>query len=241
MPRPYLYYMGQPPAAAPARQLVIPRGMPSDPANFARFRTQMRERPEDIWQPLYDRVNFLAAGQFEVAWFANPLGSSVTLIQAGASVTKIKTFRDTNLPNQGVLPAKAFQIHGFALHYVPVQQAVGAVATASIVDDIARLMNGGFLEVRLIDKPYLFLPLHRIPDPGSIRAFMATTATATTIVAPAGPGTGSPRDIWWITPPLTIDPYQNFVARGQFDGSPAIGQTNDMALFLEGFTRRPGQ
>lgn len=139
------------------------------------------------------------------------------------------------------MPAKAFQIHGFSNHYVPVQTAVAVAATAGITGDIQTLMNGGFLEVRLIDKPYLFLPLYRLPDPGAIRAFMATTATATTIVAAAGPGTGSPRDIWWITPPLTIDPYQNFTVRMQFDGSPAVGQAYDLAPHLEGFTRRPGQ
>jgi hypothetical protein len=38
-----------PPGAVAVRpQLVAPRGgLPRDPANFARFRTQMRERPED--------------------------------------------------------------------------------------------------------------------------------------------------------------------------------------------------
>jgi hypothetical protein len=224
------------------RQLVSPRGMPRDPAQFARYRTQMRERPEDIWQSLFDRVNYPAAGVAgDVSFFAVPLGGAATLIQAGAAVSKTKSFRDTNLPNQGVLPAKAFQIHGFSLHYVPLQQAVGAAATPSIFDDIQRLMNGGFFEIRLIDKPYLVLPLWKVPDPGAIRAMAATTATATTIISAAGPGTGSPRDIYWITPPLTIDPYQNFFLRTSFDGAPAIGQTNDMAFALEGFTRRPGQ
>ncbi len=229
------------------RQLVVPRGMPRDPAQFARYRTQMRERPEDIWQALYDRVNYPVGGVAgDLNFFATPLGGSVTLILksgagAAAAVNKSKSFRDTNLPNQGVLPAKAFQIHGFSLHYIALQQAVGGAQTPSIVDDTTILMNGGFIEVRLIDKPYFVLPLVRIPDPGTLRAMAATTATATTMVSSAGPGTGSPRDIYWITPPLTIDPYQNFTVRASWDGAPAIGQTNDLQLFLEGFTRRPGQ
>ena len=225
------------------RQLVVPRGMPRDPAQFARYRTQMRERPEDIWQCLYDRVQYPAAGVAgDLSFFATPLGGTASLIQAGVVVAaKSKSFRDTNLPNQGVLPAKAFQIHGFSLHYIPLQQAVAAALTPTIVDDVARLVNGGFIEVRLIDKPYIVLPLNRVPDPGSLRGTLATTATATTMVSAAGPGTGSPRDIYWITPPLTLDPYQNFFVRASWDGAPLINQANDLQLFLEGFTRRPGQ
>jgi len=225
------------------RQLVVPRGLPRDPAQFARYRTQMRERPEDIWQCLYDRVQYAAAGVAgDISFFAVPLGGTASLIQAGAIVAaKGKSFRDTNLPNQGVLPAKAFQIHGFSLHYIALQQAVAAALTPTIVDDVARLMNGGFMEVRLIDKPYIVLPLSRIPDPGALRGMVATTATATTMISATGPGTGSPRDIYWITPPLTIDPYQNFFVRSSYDGAPALNQTFDEQLFMEGFTRRPGQ
>ncbi len=224
----------------PGRQLMVPRGMPTDPAQFARYRTQMRERPEDYWNPLYDRVNYPAAGTGELTFFSVPLGGSATLIRAGVAASVNKTLRDTNLRTAGVQPTKAFQIHGFSIHYIPLQQAIGAAATPSIMDDIQRLMNGGFLEVKLIDKPYLEIPLSKIPDSGSLRGAVATTATATTMVGAAGPGTGSPRDIYWIKPPLTIDPYQNFAVRLAFDGTVALVQTFDVQFFLEGFSRRPG-
>src|SRR5260370_330109 len=106
------------------RQLVTPRGMPRDPAQFARYRTQMRERPEDIWQALYDRVNYPAAGVAgDLGFFATPLGGSTTLIlktgaRAAAALTKSKSFPDTNLPKQGGLPANAFPIHGFSAPYI---------------------------------------------------------------------------------------------------------------------------
>src|SRR5574341_25959 len=214
---------------------------PRDPARFSQYPTQMREQPEDLWQPVYDRVNYPAAGIGELAFFSVPLGGQATLIRAGAAAAVNKTRRDTNLEQQGVIPTKAFQVHGFSLTIVPVQQAVGVAATAGIVDDVQRILYGGFLEFRLVDKPYLYLPLHKIPSTGAIRGAAATTAAATTIVSAPGGGPGAPRDIYWIGVPLTIDPYQNFSARMQFDGVVAVGQTYDLQLFLEGYMRRPGQ
>ena len=212
-----------------------------DPMALAQFRTQMREQPEDIYQPFYDRVNFPAAGAFEIAFFATPVGGSATLIRAGATGTFTKTRRDTNLEQQGVVPTKALQVHGFSVSYVPVQQAVGAAATGSIPDDVQRLMYGAFLELRLIDKPYFYLPNVLLPSTGVLRGMASTTLTASTIVAAPGSGSGNPRDCFWTGVPLTIDPYQNFSARMQFDGSPPTGQTYDIYLFMHCYVRRPGQ
>lgn len=220
--------------------VVTPRP-PADPANFAKFRTQMREQPEDIWQPVYDRVNYPAAGSGELAFFSVPLGGSATLIRAGAAATVNKTRRDTNLEQQGVIPTKAFQVHGFSLTLIPLQQAIAGAATPSIHDDMTRILAGGFLEFRIVDKPYIYLPLHKIPATGTLRGSIATTATGTTMAGAGGSGTGAPRDIYWIGVPLTLDPYQNFSARVQFDGTVALVQTFDLQLFLEGYMRRPGQ
>jgi hypothetical protein len=147
-----------------------------------------------------------------------------------------KTRRDTNLEQQGVIPTKALQIHGFTISYIPLQQAVGVAATGSIPADTQILTYGGFLQLNLIDKPYFFLPNILIPSTGVL-----TTAAATTIASAPGSGSGNPRDAYWTGVPLTIDPYQNFSARMQFDGSPPIGQTNDIYLFMHCYVRRPGQ
>jgi hypothetical protein len=228
--------------------MMPPPAAPADPGQFAQYRTQMRESPEDIWQPVYDRKNYPAAGAFELIFFSIPVGGSDTLIRAGTAASVTKTRRDTNLEQQGVIPTKAFKIHGFSLCFVPVQQAVSATAlggtgsTPSIIDDMQRLMYGGFLEFRIVDKPYLYLPLHKIPATGILRGVAAFAATgALSAVSAGGPGTGAPRDIYWIGIPLVLDPYQNFSARLQFDGSPALNQTFDIQLFMEGYLRRPGQ
>lgn len=201
----------------------------------------MHEQPGDMWHPLYDRVNYPAAGANELIFFSTPVGGSATLIRAGFASTVSKTRRNTNMEQQGVIPTKAFKLHGFSLTFIPLQQAVGAANTANIFDDICRFAYGGLLEFRIVDKPYIFLPLYKIPATGVIRGSVATTATATTIIGGDGTGTGSPRDIYWISVPLVLDPYQNFSARMQFDRTVALTQTFDVQLFLEGLMRRPGQ
>ena len=225
-------------------QAMVPvaPGMPNDPGQFAAYRTQMRESPEDIFQPVYDRKNYPAAGTFEIIFFAIPAGGSDTLIRGGAAASVTKTRRDTNMEQQGAIPTKAFKIHGLSMTLIPLQQAVAGAATQSIVDDMQRLLFGGFLELRIVDKPYLYLPLHKIPATGIVRGSVGGAFTAgNAAVAAGGAGTGAPRDIYWLGVPLVLDPYQNFSARMQFDGSPALIQTFDIQLFLEGYMRRPGQ
>lgn len=229
------------------QQVMVPMGpqAPTDPGQFAKYRTQMRESPEDIWQPVYDRKNYPAAGTFELVYFSIPVGGTDTLIRAGAAAAVTKTRRDTNLEQQGVIPTKAFKIHGFSLCFIPVQQiasATGFAATPSILDDMMRLMYGGYMEFRIVDKPYLYLPLHKIPGTGVFRGAAFAAGTAPTVgISGGGPGTGAPRDIYWIGIPLVLDPYQNFSMRLQFDGSPALNQTFDIQVFMEGYLRRPGQ
>lgn len=226
--------MGQP--------MVVPSGAPVDPGQFAKYRTQMRESPEDIWQPIFDRKNYPSAGTFELIFFSLPVGASDTLIRAGVAASVTKTRRDTNLEQQGVIPTKAFKIHGFSMTLIPLQQAVAGAATQSIVDDVQRILFGGFLEFRIVDKPYLYLPLHKLPATGLVRTTAAGAFTAGNVaVAGGGAGTGAPRDIYWIGVPLVLDPYQNFSVRMQFDGSPALIQTFDIQIFMEGYLRRPGQ
>ncbi len=234
------------------QQVVVPMGpqAPQDPGQFAKYRTQMRESPEDIWQPIYDRKNYPAAGTFELVYFSIPVGGSDTLIRAGAAAAVTKSRRDTNLEQQGVIPTKAFKIHGFSLCFIPLQQAAsatgvsGTASTPSIMDDMMRLMYGGYMEFRIVDKPYLYLPLHKIPATGVLRgsAFASgIPAGGIAGVSAGGPGTGAPRDIYWIGIPLVLDPYQNFSMRLQFDGSPPLNMTWDIQVFLEGYLRRPGQ
>lgn len=214
---------------------------PRDPLQLAAMRTQMRESPEDIYQPQWDRVNYAAAGVATVAFFTIPKGQNATLIRAGAAATVTKTFRDTNLEQPGVVPSKALSVRGFSVSFVPLQQAIAGAATPSIPDDVQRLTYGGFLTLTLLDKPYLRLPLILLPSTGVLRGLAATTANATTMISAPGSGSGNPRDSFWTGVPLTIDPYQTFNAEMGFDGTVALTQTFDIYLFLHCYVRRPGQ
>lgn len=81
--------------------------MPSngnDPLKAQGFRTQRAELPEDLWQPLYDRVNYTAAGTSQLSFFSTVLGQSATLIRAGSASAVSKTKRDTNMENANVVP-----------------------------------------------------------------------------------------------------------------------------------------
>ncbi len=158
------------------------------------------------------------------------------MIRAGVAAAVIKTIRDTNLTQPGVVPSKAFEIHGISVDFIPLQQAVGVAATASIGDDTKRLIDGGVLTFQIVDKPYENLPL---PLVTKSRVSFSTTLNASTAVG--GIGGAGVEDYYWLRVPLVLEPYQNFSAWMQHDGSPPLVQTFDMLLTLHGFTRRPAQ
>ncbi len=77
----------------------------TDPLKAQGFRTQRAESPEDLWQPLYDRVNYPAIGATQLAFFSTPQGQVAPLILGiGAAANKVKTYRDTNMQNANVVP-----------------------------------------------------------------------------------------------------------------------------------------
>jgi len=224
-------------------QITTPASVPSAGTSgaFNLYRTQQPGNPEDLWQPIYDRVNYPAAGIFELSFFAIPLGQSATLITAGAAAAKAKTRRDTNLEQSGIIPDKQFLVQGISMTLIPLQQAVATAGTGSILDDQAKLIFGGFMEIYLGDKPYEVLGLDLLPGTGILRGAVATTtATPFVMASGGGSGSGSAADAYWLKIPLTIDPMQNFRVRMQWDGVVSLAQTFDIKLTLHGTMRRPG-
>ena len=61
-------------------------GVPSQ-----KYSTQRPFSPEDLSQPLYDRVRYVAAGSQELAFFAAQKGQTATLGLNGTSQAKAKT------------------------------------------------------------------------------------------------------------------------------------------------------
>lgn len=153
-----------------------------DPLNPQGFRTQRAESPEDLWQPLYDRVNYAAGGSSSLAFFATPRGQSATLITQGTAASKVKTSRDTNIDNSNVVPTKLYKFVGMSVGYVH-----SNLTLATNANDRAIIRDGAYVNFRIVDKDILFLPLIAIPEMNPVAA-VSSTATATSITAFASGG-----------------------------------------------------
>ena len=201
-----------------------------DPLNINSFKTQNFLSPEDLIQPLYDRGNFAAAGTSEIALFSLPMGSSATLIRAGATGTFTKTLRDTNLEVAGIVPGKEFLVSGMSIGFChTVEGAVGNPI------DREKVRSGGYLIFKTGDKPVFQCPLVYIPEvnPNQIAT---TTATTTTILgAVGGGGAGMVR----FGIPIALKSMQSFSVRMLFDGTIAIAAALDIYCFLHAAMRRP--
>lgn len=210
----------------------------SDPINAQRYATQRPYSPEDLAQPLYDRVNYPVGGVNQLRCFSQPLGTVVTLNQAGVvNAAKNKSYRDTNMDNAGVVPTKRYTFTGLSINYIPVQQVSTVANTATIGDDIMRLMNGGYVEFRIVDKPLLYVPLNLIPSSNPINSIATTVNASTTF------GTGAlaalPFPMFKFAIPITLNPYENFSFILNFDGIVTVVQSMDIQVVLHAFMRRP--
>ncbi|MEM0272937.1 MAG: hypothetical protein QW514_10390 [Thermoprotei archaeon] len=209
-----------------------------DPMKSQQYRTQRSELPEDLWQPLYDRVNYPAAGTNQVSFFAVPKGQSATLLSTftapatWTAASKSKTYRDTNIENANVVPTKLFKAVGISWG---VFHSVLNSATNAVDREVLR--QGGYFQFRIVDKDIIFLPLSLLPEVNPFVA-SATTATSTTINAYAGGG-GQNVPMYKFPIPITLNPYENFTALMVFDNSPAVNATLDIQCTLHAYMRRP--
>lgn len=222
------------------QQKKIPLGYPV-PRRMGVFDPSMATsiplRPEDLWQPIYDRMNYAAAGTTQIRFFSIPLGSSTTLITAGAAAAKNKTYRDTNWQTSGADLNRAYEAHGVGVIYVPLQQAVDGAASNDIIDDIAKLIYGGWLNIETNNNRKFQIPLCMIPSPAVLRASIATTATNTTMVA--GGGVSSSSDYFKLNVPLLLEPGQTIDITMNWDGTVSLTQTMDIYLVLAAYMRKP--
>lgn len=156
-----------------------------DPMKSQEYRTQRSELPEDLWQPLYDRANYAAAGTNQVAFFGVPKGQSATLLSTFVAATatwtaaaKSKTYRDTNIENSNVVPTKLFKTVGISwgMYHSVINAALNSV-------DREAVRGGGYLQFRIVDKDIIFLPLGLIPE---LNPIAATTQNAVNAYAGGG-------------------------------------------------------
>ena len=127
-----------------------------DPLNAKGYRTQRAESPEDLWQPLYDRANYAAAGASSLSFYSVPRGGSATLITAGSAAAKTKGYRDTNMDNANVVPAKLFKFIGVSIGFVHVDYTAATNANAAVLIIVSII---GFLSVVIISPSLLLYHL----------------------------------------------------------------------------------
>ncbi|MBT9168126.1 MAG: hypothetical protein DDT19_01471 [Syntrophomonadaceae bacterium] len=207
-----------------------------DPLRAQGFRTQRAELPEDLWQPLYDRVNYAATGTPELSFFSVVRGQSAPLIRAGVIGTFSKTFRDTNMENANVVPTKMFKFVGISLAYC--HQIEGDIANPA---DRDRIRSGGFLRFRIVDKDILILPLVTFPEvnPFAVGATSTTVTAATSSMLGAAGGGGSNVPMYKLPIPITLNPFENFAVTISLDGIVTTTRPVDVYCILQGFMRRP--
>lgn len=205
----------------------------ADPLKAQPYRTQRSELPEDLWQPLYDRMDYPAAGTNSLAFFSVPQGQSTTLIRAGATGTFAKTYRDTNMQNANVIPTKLFKFVGISLGFC--HEDEGEDANAS---DRDKIRSGGYLQFRIVDKDILFLPLVALPE---VNPFVTASSITATILGAAGGG-GANVPMYKLPINITLNPYENFNFNLFWDSGAApvtVTKAVDIYVILQGFMRRP--
>lgn len=210
----------------------------SDPLNANAYRTQRGESPEDLWQPLYDRVNITNGSDKAVtsqsAFFSTAKGQTANLI-VGTAVSSIsKSYRDTNMENSNVVPTKLFKFIGISLAYFHADRDNPGNA-----QDREAIRDGGYFHFRIVDKDILYLPISAIPEMNPAVA-VATTATATSIFGTAGGG-GANVSMYKLPIPITLKPYENFTVTLNFTTAATFTLANsmDIMMMLQGYMRRP--
>jgi len=208
-------------------------GAVQDPMRAQQYRTQRAEMPEDLWQPLYDRVNYPAAGTSALGFFSSSRGQTATLLStvtAGVwtAAAKVKTFRDTNIENSNVVPTKMFKVVGCSVGMLSANQNL-----TNVTRDREIIRGGSYLQFRIVDKDIIFLPLITIPEMNPV-----VSSTANSVNGTAGGG-GQNVPMYKFPIPITINPYENFTVQLNVDNSPPIDQTMDIYLMLHAYMRRP--
>lgn len=237
---------------------ALQQAMIGSPGSASPFATLMQDNWEIIRQPLYDRVQYPAAGTTNLSFFSNGLGSTTTLISAGVSGSRIKTLRDTNMQQSGVMSMKGYVILGITIGYIPLSVSPGSSGSSFTTTGAAynfeadkyAIATDSYLEIKFIDKPYWQSPVIFIPSPfesmGSKAIAAATTVTTnallSTITGPGGYGPGNMNNPALIDPPFLLMPNENFTVNMICNGT-ALSSSNPIDVYFGfiGYMLRPAQ
>lgn len=209
-----------------------------DPMRASQFSVVNAAKPEDLAQPLYDRVSCASTTvPSQLSLFSVQLGGTATLNRGTTNAAVTKTRRDTNLDTSGVVPTKLYQFVGISIAYIPQFTAVTSLLTKSVPSDINILKQNGWLDFKIIDKPILQIPLMLIPEAMPINT-ASSTENAMTIIG-TGITSAVPFPMYKLGIPVTLNPFESFSLTLNFDGTLTTINIMDIQVYLHAFMRRP--
>lgn len=197
------------------------------PLPDARYAALSRNVSEYFTQGLYDTVNYAAAGQAIMNFFAIPLGQAAVLTTAvgGAPAAgTVKTYRDTNMEVAGFVPDKAYQFSGMTVAFRRI--------TDLITDELDRklIMGNTWWHFRIGDKDVLYVPSIFVP---LVNSTVSTTWGGTNI------NQYGKSAMYGFVTPLMVAPGQVIRISLEAPGAIAVTTTLDITLMLHAEMGRP--
>ena len=183
---------------------------------------------EFFGQPLYDTVNYAAAGQVTITFFAIPRGQAAVLATAAGAAPAagtIKTYRDTNMDVAGFVPDKRWVFYGMSWKI----RRQGNVVTDQV--DRELIQNNGWFDFQIGDKHVLYIPTLDVPI---FNPIISTTWGGTNITS-----IGGAFGIYMFSDPMVINPNQRIAVTLNYPGLVVITTTTDIQLTLHGTMQRP--
>lgn len=190
-----------------------------------------------IYQPVYDKLAYAAAGANALRFFQNPVG------QAG------RTLDDTNMRSAGVFPApQQFLATQICVEFVPgVLPAVSSATQADLIEytnDVWTMATNGVLELNVGSKNMLTdAPLGKFP-PSHTLDIGAAVANDAIVGTGVGINYAAPKGVLYDITPVNIPWAQNFdVTLSWPSGLVPLPSTvaGDFRVTLNGFLYRLAQ
>lgn len=182
---------------------------------------------EFFGQPLWDTVNYAAAGQAVMNFFAIPRGQAAvltTVIGGAPAAGTIKSYRDTNLDIAGFTPDKRWEFVGMSAAFRRI--------TDLVTDEMDRKMIVGntWWYFRVGDKDVFRIPTVFTP--------FANYTHATTWGAVAAQATGGNAPAYMFTTPFVVNPGERISVTLEAPGNVPIITTLDITLLLHATMQR---
>jgi hypothetical protein len=192
-----------------------------------RYGVLSRAVSEYFGQPLYDTVNYAAAGQVTITFFAIPRGQAAVLATpAGGAPAAgtIKTYRDTNMDTANFVPDKRWVFNGMSWKI----RRQGNLVTDQA--DRELIQNNGWFDFQIGDKHVLYIPALDVPI---FNPIINTTWGGTNITS-----IGGYFGIYQFADPMVIDPGNRISVTLNYPALVVIITSTDIQLTLHGSMQR---